>query len=124
MVYGGRVYGVWWITTVVIIRPSQPSLAGVGAGAELGKMNPYPLINLKIKKTFSNFFIKPIPIKIQASFSTVKSIRLRVLLFVPHLYHICGTCGTNINVPHFCGTNYIHIITIISFLYIYVCNIN
>ena len=20
---------------------------------------------------------------------------------VPHLYHICGTCGTNINVPHF-----------------------
>ena len=37
------VYGVWcmvyggWITTVVIIRPSQPSLAGVGAGAELGK---------------------------------------------------------------------------------------
>ena len=26
-----------WITTVVIIRPSQPSLAGVGAGAELGK---------------------------------------------------------------------------------------
>ena len=30
MVYGGR------ITTVVIIRPSQPSLAGVGAGAELG----------------------------------------------------------------------------------------
>ena len=30
------VYGVWWITTVVIIRPSQPSLAGVGAGAELG----------------------------------------------------------------------------------------
>ena len=27
---------VWWITTVVIIRPSQPSLAGVGAGAELG----------------------------------------------------------------------------------------
>ena len=28
--------GVWWITTVVIIRPSQPSLAGVGAGAELG----------------------------------------------------------------------------------------
>ena len=31
MVYGG------WITTVVIIRPSQPSLAGVGAGAELGK---------------------------------------------------------------------------------------
>ena len=29
--------GVWWITTVVIIRPSQPSLAGVGAGAELGK---------------------------------------------------------------------------------------
>ena len=32
---GGWV-GVWWITTVVIIRPSQPSLAGVGAGAELG----------------------------------------------------------------------------------------
>ena len=30
------VYGVWWITTAVIIRPSQPSLAGVGAGAELG----------------------------------------------------------------------------------------
>ena len=30
------VYGVGWITTVVIIRPSQPSLAGVGAGAELG----------------------------------------------------------------------------------------
>ena len=28
--------GVWWITTAVIIRPSQPSLAGVGAGAELG----------------------------------------------------------------------------------------
>ena len=38
MVYGVgcMVYGVWWITTVVIIRPSQPSLAGVGAGAELG----------------------------------------------------------------------------------------
>ena len=34
MVYGG------WITTVVIIRPSQPSLAGVGAGAELGKKCP------------------------------------------------------------------------------------
>ena len=33
MVYGG------WITTAVIIRPSQPSLAGVGAGAELGKKN-------------------------------------------------------------------------------------
>ena len=32
------VYGVWWITTVVIIRPSQPSLAGVGAGAELGNI--------------------------------------------------------------------------------------
>ena len=36
------VYGVWcmvyggWIPTVVIIRPSQPSLAGVRAGAELG----------------------------------------------------------------------------------------
>ena len=35
------VYGVWWvycgwITTFVIIRPSQPSLAEVGAGAELG----------------------------------------------------------------------------------------
>ena len=29
--------GVWWITTAVIIRPSQPSLAGVWAGAELGK---------------------------------------------------------------------------------------
>ena len=27
-----------WITTVVIIRPSQPSLAGVGAGAELGNI--------------------------------------------------------------------------------------
>ena len=25
-----------WITTVVIIRPSQPSVAGVGGGAELG----------------------------------------------------------------------------------------
>ena len=36
MVYGGCMVGVWWITTVVIIRPSQPSLAGVGAGAELG----------------------------------------------------------------------------------------
>ena len=23
------------------------------------------------------------------------------LICVPHLYHICGTCGTNINVPHF-----------------------
>ena len=40
---GGWVYGVWcmvyggWITTALIIRPSQPSLAGVGAGAELGK---------------------------------------------------------------------------------------
>ena len=30
--------GVWWITTVVIIRPSQPSFAGVGAGAELGNI--------------------------------------------------------------------------------------
>ena len=46
MVYGGwvgvwcMVYGVWWITTVVIIRPSQPSLAGVGAGAELGNKIP------------------------------------------------------------------------------------
>ena len=37
MVYGGWVYG-GWITTVVIIRPSQPSLAGVGAGAELGNI--------------------------------------------------------------------------------------
>ena len=42
MVYGvWCMVGVWWvyggwITTVVIIRPSQPSLAGVGAGAELG----------------------------------------------------------------------------------------
>ena len=35
MVYGG------WITTVVIIRPSQPSLAGVGAGAELGNIGYY-----------------------------------------------------------------------------------
>ena len=38
--YGGCRVGwvaVWWITTVVIIRPSQPSLAGVGAGAELAK---------------------------------------------------------------------------------------
>ena len=26
-----------WITTAVIVRPSQSSLAGVGAGAELGK---------------------------------------------------------------------------------------
>ena len=25
-----------WITTAVIVRPSQASLAGVGAGAELG----------------------------------------------------------------------------------------
>ena len=25
------------VTTAVIIRPSQPSIAGVGAGAELGK---------------------------------------------------------------------------------------
>ena len=38
MVYGGCMVGVWWITTVVIIRPSQPSLAGVGAGAELGNI--------------------------------------------------------------------------------------
>ena len=37
MVGGCMVY-VWWITTVVIIRPSQPSLAGVGAGAELGNI--------------------------------------------------------------------------------------
>ena len=29
-------YGVWWITAAVMIRPSQPSLAGVWAGAELG----------------------------------------------------------------------------------------
>ena len=36
---GCMVYGVWWITTAVIIRPSQPSLAGVGAGAELGNIN-------------------------------------------------------------------------------------
>ena len=35
MVGVGWVYG-GWITTVVIIRPSQPSLAGVWAGAELG----------------------------------------------------------------------------------------
>ena len=49
MVYGGwvygvwcMVYGVWWITTAVIIRPSQPSLAGVWAGAELGKKQSRP----------------------------------------------------------------------------------
>ena len=36
------VYGVWWITTAVIIRPSQPSLAGVGAGAELGNLTQPP----------------------------------------------------------------------------------
>ena len=29
-------YGVGWITAALIIRPSHPSLAGVGAGAELG----------------------------------------------------------------------------------------
>ena len=28
--------GVWWIPTVVIIMLYQPSLVGVGAGAELG----------------------------------------------------------------------------------------
>ena len=38
MVGVGCRVGVWWITTVVIIRPSQPSLAGVGAGAELGNI--------------------------------------------------------------------------------------
>ena len=38
MVGVGCMVGVWWITTVVIIRPSQPSLAGVGAGAELGNI--------------------------------------------------------------------------------------
>ena len=31
-------YGVGWIPTAAIIRLSQPSLAGVGAGAELGKI--------------------------------------------------------------------------------------
>ena len=47
--YGGcRVYG-GWITTVVIIRPSQPSLAGVGAGAELGKNNKLRLSWAKLK---------------------------------------------------------------------------
>ena len=41
MVYGvWCMVGVWWITTAVIIRPSQPSLAGVGAGAELGNKDP------------------------------------------------------------------------------------
>ena len=33
------VYGVWWFPTEAIIRLSQPSLAGVGAGAELGNNN-------------------------------------------------------------------------------------
>ena len=35
---------VWWITTVLIIRPSQPSLAGVGAGAELGNYILFAII--------------------------------------------------------------------------------
>ena len=58
MVYGvwcmvgvGCRVGVWWITTVVIIRPSQPSLAGVGAGAELGK-NICNLFKIQINKIF------------------------------------------------------------------------
>ena len=49
------VYGVWWITTAVIIRPSQPSLAGVGAGAELGKN--HEALNIactKCDKMFAN----------------------------------------------------------------------
>ena len=44
---GCMVYGVWWITTAVIIRPSQPSLAGVGAGAELGKKYTKQSENIK-----------------------------------------------------------------------------
>ena len=37
MVYGVWCIGVWWFPSAVMIRPSQPSLARVGAGAELGK---------------------------------------------------------------------------------------
>ena len=62
---GGWVYGVWcmvgvwWITTVVIIRPSQPSLAGVGAGAELGK-NPKDESHIsKIERVTGIFVSQP-----------------------------------------------------------------
>ena len=48
MVYGVWWVYVWWITTVVIIRPSQPSLAGVGAGAELGKNTDLNMSTFKI----------------------------------------------------------------------------
>ena len=30
---------MWWLRFLLILRLSQPSLAGVGAGAELGNMN-------------------------------------------------------------------------------------
>ena len=52
MVYGGLV-GVWWIPTAVIIRLSQPSLAGVGAGAELGKNRRPGTKNKKITSNIS-----------------------------------------------------------------------
>ena len=55
MVYGGWVYG-GWITTVVIIRPSQPSLAGVEAGAERGKKNGE---NIRTEKVAPNVVANP-----------------------------------------------------------------
>ena len=48
-VVGCRLYGVWWFRTVVIIRLSQPSLAGLGsawAWADLGN----ELVEIKIEQ--------------------------------------------------------------------------
>ena len=52
----GWVYG-GWITTAVIIRPSQPSLAGVGAGAELGKNRKLAILDIFVHSAKKNIYI-------------------------------------------------------------------
>ena len=48
---------VWWITKAAIIRPSQPSLAGVGAGAEHGnKAKVFLIKNLSNKSLLPSRF--------------------------------------------------------------------
>ena len=52
-------YGVGWIPTVVIIRLSQRSLAGVGAGAgtELGNYCEVVLVMLFSRSNFNGIFL-------------------------------------------------------------------
>ena len=54
-------YGVWWFPTVVIIRLSHPSFAGLGlvwAWAELGKITDKSLQLKKLKNVFFAFLRK------------------------------------------------------------------